>query len=111
MLRIIREEESPRPSTRLSTTEELPSIAACRRVEPRKLSGLVRGELDWIVMKALRRTATAATRRPTAWRPTCGVPGRRAGAGLPAFGVVPLSQVREKEQRTGAGGTAIVFRY
>ena len=39
----------------LSTTEELPSIAACRHVEPRKLSGLVRGELDWIVMKALEK--------------------------------------------------------
>jgi serine/threonine protein kinase/tetratricopeptide (TPR) repeat protein len=55
MLRIIREEDSPRPSTRLSTTEELPTIAACRQVEPRKLSGLVRGELDWIVMKALEK--------------------------------------------------------
>ena len=55
VLRVIREEESPRPSTRLSTTEELPSIAACRQVEPRKLSGLMRGELDWIVMKALEK--------------------------------------------------------
>jgi serine/threonine protein kinase/tetratricopeptide (TPR) repeat protein len=53
VLRLIREEEPPRPSTRLSTTAELPSIAANRRTEPRKLSGLVRGELDWIVMKAL----------------------------------------------------------
>ena len=55
LLRVIREEESPRPSLRLSTTEELPSIAACRNIEPRKLSGLVRGELDWIVMKALEK--------------------------------------------------------
>jgi serine/threonine protein kinase/Tfp pilus assembly protein PilF len=55
LLRVIREEESPRPSTRLSTTEELPSIAACRNIEPRKLSGLMRGELDWIVMKALEK--------------------------------------------------------
>src|SRR5579864_4353665 len=55
MLRVIREEESPRPSLRLSTTEELPSIAACRNIEPRKLSGLVRGELDWIVMRALEK--------------------------------------------------------
>ena len=55
VLRVIREDESPRPSMRLSTTEELPSIAACRHVEPRKLSGLVRGELDWIVMKALEK--------------------------------------------------------
>jgi serine/threonine protein kinase/tetratricopeptide (TPR) repeat protein len=64
-LRLIREEEPPRPSTRLSTTEELPSIAAQRGVEPRRLSGLVRGELDWIAMKALekdrnRRYQTAA---------------------------------------------------
>jgi WD40 repeat protein/serine/threonine protein kinase/tetratricopeptide (TPR) repeat protein len=55
MLRIIREEDSPLPSARLSTMEELPSIAACRQVEPRRLSALVRGELDWIVMKALEK--------------------------------------------------------
>jgi serine/threonine protein kinase/tetratricopeptide (TPR) repeat protein len=54
-LRIIREEEPPKPSTRLSTTEELPSIAANRGSEPKKLSGLVRGELDWVVMKALEK--------------------------------------------------------
>jgi serine/threonine protein kinase/tetratricopeptide (TPR) repeat protein len=53
VLRVIREEEPPKPSTRLSTTEELPSIAAVRGVEPARLSKLVRGELDWIVMKAL----------------------------------------------------------
>jgi serine/threonine protein kinase len=55
VLRRIREEEAPRPSTRLSATEELPAIAARRGVEPTKLRGLVRGELDWIVMKALEK--------------------------------------------------------
>jgi eukaryotic-like serine/threonine-protein kinase len=55
MLRIIREEEPPNPSTRLSTTEGLPSIAANRGSEPVKLNRLVRGELDWIVMKALEK--------------------------------------------------------
>jgi serine/threonine protein kinase len=65
LLRLIREEEPPRPSTRLSTTDELPAVAANRGLEPKKLSGLVRGELDWIVMKALekdrnRRYETAA---------------------------------------------------
>ncbi len=55
VLRLIREEESPKPSTRLSTTEGLPSIAANRGLEPKKLSGLVRGELDWIVMRALEK--------------------------------------------------------
>jgi WD40 repeat protein/serine/threonine protein kinase len=55
VLRIIREEEPPKPSTRLSTAEGLPSIAANRGTEPKKLSGLVRGELDWIVMKSLEK--------------------------------------------------------
>jgi serine/threonine protein kinase/Flp pilus assembly protein TadD len=54
-LRMIREEEPTRPSMRLSTTEELPSVAANRGLEPKKLSDLVRGELDWIVMKALEK--------------------------------------------------------
>jgi serine/threonine protein kinase/Tfp pilus assembly protein PilF len=55
MLRIIREEEPPKPSLRLSSSESLPSIAANRQIEPKKLSTLVRGELDWIVMKALEK--------------------------------------------------------
>ena len=54
-LRIIREEEPLKPSTRLSTVEGLPSIAASRDSEPRKLSGLLKGELDWVVMKALEK--------------------------------------------------------
>jgi tetratricopeptide (TPR) repeat protein len=55
VLRVIREEEPPRPSTRLSSTEELPSISAQRQTEPAKLTKLVRGELDWIVMKCLEK--------------------------------------------------------
>lgn len=58
LLRLVREEEPPSPSSRLSTTEELPSIAANRRVEPKQLSGLVRGDLDWIVMKCLEKART-----------------------------------------------------
>jgi eukaryotic-like serine/threonine-protein kinase len=56
MLRIIREEEPPRPSTRLSDSRDsLPSISAQRQMEPAKLTKLVRGELDWIVMKSLEK--------------------------------------------------------
>jgi WD40 repeat protein/serine/threonine protein kinase len=55
MLRIIREEEPPKPSTRLSSSDALPSIAANRSLEPLKLNRLVQGELDWIVMKALEK--------------------------------------------------------
>ena len=55
MLRIIREDEPPKPSTNLSTSGTLPSIAANRQTEPARLSKAVRGELDWIVMKALEK--------------------------------------------------------
>jgi serine/threonine protein kinase/tetratricopeptide (TPR) repeat protein len=55
MLRVIKEMEPPTPSTKLSHSGTLPSIAAQRQTEPRKLTALVRGELDWIVMKALEK--------------------------------------------------------
>lgn len=55
ILRIIREEEPPRPSVRLSTAEQLPSIAANRNVGPRRLAGLLRGDLDWVVMKGVEK--------------------------------------------------------
>jgi serine/threonine protein kinase/tetratricopeptide (TPR) repeat protein len=55
MLRVIREQEPPKPSTRLSTAEGLPTLAANRGTEPTKLTRIVRGELDWIVMKALEK--------------------------------------------------------
>jgi serine/threonine protein kinase len=56
VLRTIREEEPPRPSTRLSTSKDrLAAISAQRQLEPAQLTRLVRGELDWIVMKALEK--------------------------------------------------------
>jgi hypothetical protein len=55
---IIREEEPPKPSTKLSTAAGLPALAANRGTEPAKLTKLVRGELDWIVMKALEKDRT-----------------------------------------------------
>jgi eukaryotic-like serine/threonine-protein kinase len=56
ILRLIKEEEPPRPSTRLSDSgEALASISAQRHMEPAKLTKLVRGELDWILMKTLEK--------------------------------------------------------
>jgi WD40 repeat protein len=56
ILRMIKEEEPPKPSTRLSDSgEALASISAQRKTEPAKLTKLLRGELDWIVMKALEK--------------------------------------------------------
>jgi non-specific serine/threonine protein kinase/serine/threonine-protein kinase len=57
--RIIREEEPPKPSTRLSESKDsLPSLAAQRKTEPSKLTKLVRGELDWMVMRCLEKDRT-----------------------------------------------------
>ncbi len=55
MLRMVREVEPPRPSTKLSTALDLPNIAANRNIEPAKLAQALRGELDWVVMKALEK--------------------------------------------------------
>src|SRR6185437_142580 len=55
MLRIIREDEPSRPSTKLSSSRELPAIAFKRNLEPKRLTKMVRGELDWIVMKCLEK--------------------------------------------------------
>src|SRR5262249_11441868 len=58
MLRMVREVEPPRPSTKLSTADALPNIAANRNIEPAKLAKLLQGELDWVVMKALEKDRT-----------------------------------------------------
>jgi WD40 repeat protein/serine/threonine protein kinase len=55
VLRLIREEEPPRPSVRLSAAEGLASIAANRGLQPKQLGRQLRGELDWIVLKALEK--------------------------------------------------------
>ncbi|MFO0935552.1 MAG: serine/threonine-protein kinase [Gemmataceae bacterium] len=55
ILRVVREEEPPKPSTKLSTADALPSLSAERGTEPKKLTGLLRNELDWVVMKALEK--------------------------------------------------------
>lgn len=55
MIRIIREEEPSKPSTRLSSDASLPSLAAARQSDPHRLTNLLRGDLDSIVMKALEK--------------------------------------------------------
>ncbi len=56
LLRIIREEDPPTPSARLSTLgDRLIEVARNRHAEPHLLTKLVRGDLDWIVMKAIEK--------------------------------------------------------
>ena len=86
MRRIIREEEPPKPSARISTQGKLSTTVSQKREgDPRKLSKLFRGELDWIVMKALEKDRN---RRVRDGQRLCGrraaLLTRRTGARLPA---------------------------
>lgn len=57
LLRIIREDEPPKPSTRFSQSgETAEDVAGCRSTEPRRLGLLLRGDLDWIVMKSIEKS-------------------------------------------------------
>jgi serine/threonine protein kinase len=54
--RIIREEEPPRPSTRISTLGQAATVVSThRQSDPKRLGRLVRGELDWIVMRCMEK--------------------------------------------------------
>jgi serine/threonine protein kinase/tetratricopeptide (TPR) repeat protein len=55
VLKLIREQEAPTPSSRLSSSESAPSVAANRQIEPARLGRLIKGDLDWIVLKSLSK--------------------------------------------------------
>jgi serine/threonine protein kinase len=58
-LRQLREEEPPNPSTKVSGDKETSSATAdSRRTEPKRLISQLRGDLDWITIKALERDRT-----------------------------------------------------
>ena len=73
MRRTIREKEPVRPSTRLSTmlAGELTTTAKRRASEAPKLIHALRGDLDWIVMKALEKDRTRRYDASMGWRWTC----------------------------------------
>jgi WD40 repeat protein/serine/threonine protein kinase len=126
--RIIREEEPPRPSTRLSTLgQAATALSTQRKSDPRRLRQLLRGELDWIVMKALEKdrnrrydTANAFASDiqryladepvqacpPSTWRALSRFARRNkvAIAGLALLGVTVLAVV-------ALGGLGVVFSY
>src|SRR6185437_10048179 len=68
MRRIIREEEPPKPSTCISTMgEKLTATLSQRQTDTRRLGHAVRGELDWIVMKALEKDRARRYGTAMAW--------------------------------------------
>jgi serine/threonine protein kinase len=64
LTRMIREDEPPAPSVRIGASENIANIAASRQSDPTKLNRLVRGELDWIVMKALEKDRSRRYQTP-----------------------------------------------
>ncbi len=55
LLRLICEVETPKPSHRLTDLHDLAEVAACRGVDPKALAQVVKGDLDWIVLKCLEK--------------------------------------------------------
>ena len=101
MRRIIREDEPPRPSRRFSTlsAQAISTVSQHRSVDERHLGRVLRGELDWIVMKALEKdrsrryeSASAPRRRHSA------LPFRRTCPRLPPNYHVPLSKICPQTQ-------------
>ena len=111
MMRMIREVEPQRPSTRLSSSNALPSIAANRKLEPKRLTQAVHGDLDWITMKCLEKergrryeTANASGARYRA------LPRRRTRAGRRSQHALPAAQVPAAQQEAGIGGEPRTLR-
>jgi serine/threonine protein kinase len=110
MLRVVREEEPPKPSTKLSTADALPTLSANRGTEPRKLRALLRCELDWIVLKALekdrsRRYETANGFAADINRYLCGEP---AIAHPPSTGYRLRKFVGKNRGQVIAGGLVVL---
>ncbi|MEM7806729.1 MAG: serine/threonine-protein kinase [Planctomycetota bacterium] len=92
--RIIREEEPPKPSTRVSTASGTsPDVAKHRKSEPKRLGLLMRGELDWIVMKSLEKERARRYESPGAFADDV----RRHAGGEPVEAAPPSTLYRAKK--------------
>ncbi len=106
ILRLIKEVEPPKPSTRISGSVSLPTIAAQRDIEPHRLRRSVTGDLDWIVMKALDKERSR--RYETACRAERAEGGRRSGhlqGRQPVFAAGPVGSGRRRGPTRFGGQT------
>ena len=55
VLRQLREDDPPSPSTKIGSSEQTRAAAERRQTEPRQLVSMLRGDLDWIALKALEK--------------------------------------------------------
>ncbi len=108
MRRIIREDEPVKPSERISTlaVASLSTISEQRKVDPRKLSHSIRGELDWIVMKALEKEPCTTLRIRECLCPGHPpIPQRRTRAGVSAGGKLSIEKICQTSSRQSVLGT------
>ncbi|HYH67183.1 MAG TPA: serine/threonine-protein kinase [Urbifossiella sp.] len=110
VLRVVREVDPPKPSARLSTAAGAAALAADRGVKPKELAAQVRGELDWVVMKALekdrsRRYETAAGLAADVERYLAG----DAVAAAPPSVVYRLRKVARRNTAALVAGLAVVM--
>lgn len=98
LLRLIKETDPPAPSRKLSSVDTLPDIASRRKTEPQKLGRRVRGELDWIVMKAIVGGMVMALRNHASGSPTRREAPNRCGS-YDDFPVAHISR-KSREQAT-----------
>ncbi|MHC4219236.1 MAG: protein kinase domain-containing protein [Planctomycetota bacterium] len=106
--RIIREVEPPKPSTRLDTLLQQGSdTAQQQRAEPGTLSRLMRGDLDWIVMKAMEKDRTRRYQSASEFSADIGryLTGQPVLAGPPSV----VYRFRKFVQRHRLGVTAAVL--
>ena len=105
MLRMVREVDPSKPSTKVSTADALPSIAANRGIDPEQLKRELRGDLDWIVMKALEKDRTRRYETANGFgADILRHLASRAGAGGAAEPVVSAAEVRAEAPGGGDRG-------
>ncbi len=108
--RIIREVDPPKPSMRLAkANQHIASVAATRDIEPTRLGTLIRGELDWIVMKALEKDRQRRYQSASAL--AMDVERYLVGDAVTAAPVSRVYQFRKfaRRNRSGVVGTGAVF--
>ncbi len=100
-LRLIREQDAPTPSSRLTSSQSTPGIAANRQMEPHKLNRFVKGELDWIVMKALSKERDRRYETASGFARNRALPEQRGGRRWSAEHKLPAAEVCEAPSWAG----------
>ena len=105
MLRQLHEEDPPSPSTRISGDSTSTTAAQRRNTDPRQLASLLRGDLDWITLKALEKDRARRYGTPFGTGRRCRpLSAERACGGAPGKHGIPDEKVHSAPQIWSGGG-------